>query len=144
MYNIKQLSVFLQNKQGRLANVAKIFAEEKINIRALSVADTADFGILRMIVDQPDHACAFLKKAGFAVTITEVIAVKMPDSPGGLNDLLQLLQECGVNLEYMYAFCGMAKGSAINVIRVDKMNEVLDSLLGKGVALLSDAEVYGL
>jgi len=141
MFRVKQLSVFSVSKQRRLAKVAKIFAEEKINIRAHSVADTADFGILRMIVDQPDAACAFLKKAGFAVTITEVIAVKMPDSPGGLNDFLQILQECGVNLEYMYAFCGVAKGSAINVIRVDRMGEVLDLLLEKGMALLSEEEV---
>lgn len=144
MYSVKQISVFLENKQGRLAKVAKIFAEEKINIRALSVADTADFGILRMIVDQPDAACAVLKNASFAVTITEVIAVKMPDSPGGLNDFLQILQECGVNLEYMYAFGGVAKGSAINVIRVDGTHEILDLLIEKGVSILNETEVYGL
>ncbi|MCL2678112.1 MAG: amino acid-binding protein [Clostridiales bacterium] len=144
MYGIKQISVFLENKEGRLAKVTKILAQEKINIRALCVADTADFGILRLIVNRPDAACAFLKKAGFAVTITEVIAVKMADSPGSLSDFLQVLRECGVNLEYMYAFGGVAKGSAINVIRVDRVSEVFGLLLEKGVALLSEEEVYEL
>ena len=144
MKKIKQISVFIENKQGRLANVTKILARANINVRALSVADTSDFGILRMIVNDPDVAYRHLKEEGFVVSMTEVIAVKIADRPGALNELLETLFASGLNLEYMYAFCGADSGSAINVIRVDLMDEVCKLLADKNVEILSGDVVYNL
>ncbi|MDZ4132835.1 MAG: ACT domain-containing protein, partial [Dethiobacteria bacterium] len=101
---IKQISVFLENKSGRLVRVAQVLGEAKINIRGLSIADTSDFGILRMIVDQPDKAIIELKDKGIMATVTEVIAMEVPDNPGGLATILSYMQEAGINIEYIYTF----------------------------------------
>ena len=101
---VEQISVFLENKAGRLAEVTRVLGEAGINIRALSLADTTDFGILRLIVDQYDKAREILKDKGFTVGKTEVVAVEVPDRPGGLGLVLQILAASGVNVEYMYAF----------------------------------------
>ena len=100
----KQVSVFLENKSGRLADVCRTLGEHGINIRALCIADTSDFGILRLIVNRPDDATTILRDAGFSVGETNVIAVQIPDVPGGLGMALALLEGAGVNVEYMYAF----------------------------------------
>jgi len=105
---IKQISIFLENKQGRLAAVTKLLAEEGVNIRALSIADTSDFGILRLIVNEPDKAYKVLKEQGFTVSMTEVIGVAMSDEPGGLAGVMEILEKRQVNIEYLYAFVGSA------------------------------------
>ena len=100
---VKQISVFLENKSGRLAEVTRTLGKHDINIRALSIADTTDFGILRLIVNKPADANRILREEGFMVSETEVIAVDVPDRPGGLADVLEMLGKVGVNIEYLYA-----------------------------------------
>lgn len=102
----KQISVFLENKAGRLAHVTRVLGEAGINIRALSIADTSDFGILRIIVNDPEKAYRILKEADFTVSETEVIAVQVPDSPGGLATVLEQMSDADLNIEYLYAFFG--------------------------------------
>ena len=140
--NIKQISVFLENKKGRLLAVTKCLYENNINIRALSLADTSDFGILRMIVDQPELAYKALKSNGFTVRDTDVIAIEIPDNPGGLNQALQILEKGDINLEYVYAFVDAKKGSAVNVIRVDKMDESMEILKKGGIKIISAEDFY--
>lgn len=108
----KQISVFLENKAGRLASVTRTLGDADINIRALSIADTSDFGILRVIVNDPDKAYQVLKEAGFTVSETEVVAVQVPDSPGGLATVLEQMSEDNLNIEYLYAFLGTSGNDA--------------------------------
>ena len=116
---VKQLSIFLENKSGRLAALSRSLAEQNINILALSLADTADFGILRLIVDDPEKGYAFLKKEGFAVRLTDVLAVRVPDRPGGLAEVLNAIHQRGLNVEYMYAFVRRRGDDALVIVRMD-------------------------
>lgn len=141
---VKQISVFLENKSGRLAAVTKLLAEKKINIRALSIADTTDFGILRLIVDKPDEANTFIKENGFTVSMTEVIAVEMPDEPGGLANILATMQEEGINLEYLYAFISTGSTNAMVIFRVEGIDRAVELLTSKGIKVLEDEKVYAL
>lgn len=141
---VKQISVFLENKCGRLAAVTRTLAEAGINIRALSIADTSDFGILRLIVDKPDLAFDVLKENSFTVSTTEVIAVEMPDQPGALAAVLEILDKGGVNMEYLYAFVGQSSSKALNIFRVERIDAAIDVLTKNGVKLLSGEEVYSL
>lgn len=137
---IKQISAFVENKPGRLAQITGILAENSIDLRALSVADSADFGIIRMIVDRPDEVAAVLKENKVTVTLTDVIAVKLPDKPGALNHLLDLLAENRVSVEYLYAFVTPSEsGAACVVVRADdpeKAGEVLRVNGYRGIANL--------
>lgn len=139
---ISQISVFLENEAGRLANVAKILGGAEVNIRALSIADTADFGILRLIVDDPERAAAVLRGAGLTVSLTDVIAVEMPDRPGGLAQVLDALADARVNIEYMYAFVTQSAEGAVVVFRVDQLDEAIGALIARGLRLLSGDDVY--
>ncbi len=134
---IKQLSVFLENSPGRLKAATKVLAEAKINMRALTLADTADFGVLRIIVDKPEEAMSILKKNHFAVKMTEVLAVEMDDTPGGLNTVLETLENSLVNIEYMYAFMGSKPRKALVIFRVDKLEKAIECLRKEGVRLIS-------
>ncbi len=139
---VKQISVFLENKSGRLAGVIRALGEKKINIRALSVADTADFGILRLIVNDPLKAVEVLKNEHFTVSETEVIVVETPDQPGGLAKVLNIFEEKGINIEYMYAFVGKTKENAVVVFRVEEIDRAIQLLNTSGIRLLSGSEVY--
>ncbi len=139
---VKQISVFIENKSGRLAGVTRVLGENKINIRALSVADTTDFGILRLIVNDPVKAEEVLKKEHFTVSETEVIAVETPDQPGGLARVLNILEEKGVNIEYMYAFVGKTRENAVVVFRVEEIDRAIQLLNASGIRLLTGGEVY--
>ncbi|MFZ5626634.1 MAG: ACT domain-containing protein [Bacillota bacterium] len=141
---IKQISLFLENKAGRLVRVTEILAQHQINIRALSLADTSDFGILRLIVNDPETAYQVLKAAGFAVSITEVLAVEIDDTPGGLNAALTALQEAGLNIEYVYAFVEKATDKAVVVFRVEEPERAIDALTAAGINTLRGEEVYNL
>lgn len=141
---VKQISVFLENKSGRMAAVTRLLAEAGINIRALSIADTSDFGILRLIVDQPDTAYRILKENDFTVSTTEVIAVEMPDVPGGLAGVLKVLNQEEINLEYLYAFMGCSGNSALNIFRVEQIETAIEVLLRNKIRVLSGEEVYSL
>jgi len=114
----KQLSVFLENKTGRLASVTRVLGEAGINIRALSIADTSDFGILRIIVNDPQKAYAILKDAGFTVSETEVIGVRVKDIPGGLATVLEKMSDANLNIEYMYAFLGTSENDALVIFKI--------------------------
>lgn len=144
MMKIKQISLFLENKAGRLVRVTEILAQHQINIRALSLADTSDFGILRLIVNDPETAYQVLKAAGFAVSITEVLAVEIDDTPGGLNAALTALQEAGLNIEYVYAFVEKATDKAVVVFRVEEPERAIDALTAAGINTLRGEEVYNL
>ena len=116
---IKQISVFVENKSGRLAQITKVLADNHIDIRALSLADTTKFGILRFIVNEPERAEQALRDAGLTVSITDVIAVSVEDQPGGLSYPLSLLDEKGISVEYIYAFVGAPHDKAFVILRVE-------------------------
>ena len=139
---VKQISIFLENKSGRLAKVTKTLGDNHINIRALSIADTTDFGILRLIVSDPATAWQILKEQEFTVSETEIIAVQVPDHPGGLAGIMQLLDDNGINIEYMYAFVGRSGADAVVVFRVEQIDRAIELLQQQGIKLLSGKEVY--
>ncbi|MDI9447722.1 MAG: ACT domain-containing protein [Pelotomaculaceae bacterium] len=141
---VKQISIFLENKSGRLAKVTKVLGESGINIRALSIADTTDFGILRLIVNNPEKAYRVLKNAGFTLSTTDVIAVEVADVPGGLSEPLLILDRAGINIEYLYAFVQKASSAALVVFRVEQLDEAVRALQENGIRLLSEEEVYQL
>lgn len=141
---VKQISVFLENKHGRLAEVTRVLGTNNINIRALSIADTTDFGILRLIVNDPDTAYRVLKESGFTVSTTDVIAVEVKDEPGGLAGVLEILQRVNVNIEYLYAFLQKATNAALVVFRVEQLDEAITVLQKNNINILSDNQVYKL
>jgi len=141
---IKQISLFLENKKGRLAYVCRVLANEQINIRALSIADTTNFGVLRLIVDNPDKAYEVLQKNNFAVSLTDVLAMEVPDYPGGLAGALEKLDAAEINLEYMYAFMGKTSQGALVIIRVENTNEAIPVIQEAGIKLLDGEQVYSL
>jgi hypothetical protein len=141
---VEQIAVFLENKSGRLAEITSIIAEEGINIRALSVADTADFGILRLIVDDVEKAKAALKSKGFTVGITNVLAVEVPDTVGGLAKVLKSIEAAGLNVEYMYAFVNKSGENAVLIFRFEDMTKAIDSLMSAGYTLLTGAQICAL
>lgn len=141
---VKQLSIFLENQSGRLAEVTEAIGNEGVNIRALALADTSGFGILRLIVDDIDKARDILKARQFTVRETDVIAVEIPDRPGGLGSVLRIFGEAKINIEYMYAFVQKASENAVVIFRVDNADEAIDTLRSKGVGILSAEQVYAL
>jgi len=141
---VKQISVFLENKAGRLAEVTEVLGKHNINIRALSIADTTDFGILRLIVNAPYKAYEVLKEEGFTVSSTDVIAVEIADEPGGLSKALQALQEVDINIEYLYAFLQKASKAALVVFRVERLDEAIEVLQKNGFHILEGDKVYSI
>ena len=138
--NLQQVSVFLENKKGRLAEVTSLIADKGINIRALALADTADFGVLRLIVNDPDRCFEALKTAGFVAQRTDVIAVEVEDKPGGLKRILEIFDAQEINIEYMYAFVEKKTDKAIVIVRIDQPERAIEALGSQGVTVLS-AEV---
>jgi len=141
---VSQLSVFIENKSGRLADVTRALENGRINIRALSIADTIDYGLLRLIVNDPAAAKSTLVNAGFTVTLTEVLAIEVPDKPGGLADIIEILAEGGLNIEYMYAFVGASGENAIVIFRIERIDEAIPILQSKGVRILTGDELHSL
>jgi len=137
---IKQLSIFLENKSGRLTEVTEALASAQINISAFSVADTADYGILRMIVSKPEQAEQLLKAKGLSVHITEVIGLVVPNEPGGLHRALQILSSEGISLEYMYAFALSDRATVI--IRTEAVEQTIASLQKHKMELLKASDIY--
>ena len=136
---IKQLSVFLENKQGRMCAAADVLAQNNINIRALSLADTSEFGILRLIVDKPEEGKKILTEAGLVVRVTDVLSLTMDDTPGGTLGVLRLLSESGIGGEYMYAFAG--KSGAVMIIQAEDL-EAAEGILQRGG--FRQAEIEGI
>ena len=137
---VTQLSVFLENKPGRLAETVRALKEHNINIRALSLADTKDFGILRLIVSDTAQAKAVLSASSVVMT-TDVLALRMDDKSGALSDILQVFERENINVEYMYAFTGSDAGSAYVVLRVDRVEPSEAALKAAGIAVLSNDEL---
>jgi hypothetical protein len=135
--SVKQISVFLENKKGRLAGLTETLEREGINMRALSLADTADFGILRIIVDDVDRCLAVLKAAGFVAQVTEVIAIEVDDKPGGLHQILQVLDTAAINVEYLYAYVEKRKAAAVVICKVDDRGKAGDALKKAGIATIA-------
>lgn len=140
----KQISVFLENKAGRLSHVTRVLGDAGINIRALSIADTSDFGILRIIVNDPGRAYSILKEAGFTVSETEVVAVQVPDSPGGLAAVLEQMAESGLNIEYLYAFLGTSEKDALVVFKVEDLEKACITFKEKGIKFIDEKQLYEL
>ena len=136
-----QISIFLENKSGRLAEVTDLLARSNINIRALSLADTADFGIFRLIVNDPVRATGVLKEAGFTIGRNEVVAVVVPDLPGGLAGILGTLQGKGINVEYMYAFTARKGDGGILLFRFSDTAAAIHLLKARKMDLLDSAEL---
>ncbi len=139
---MKQLSVFVENKVGRLAAVLNVLKENNVDISALSLADTSEYGILRIVVDKPDVAIEALKEYGVMVKCTQVIAAAMDDAPGGLAYLLSVLSEANIGIEYMYAFIGKAEGKAWTVLRVDDYDMATEVFNKHGIAMHDDHDNY--
>ncbi len=133
-YKIKQLSIFSENKPGRLAAVSKAFMEENVNILAFSIAEGAGYGVIRVVVDKPEKGLETLQQAGFMVRFTDVMAVEMQDRPGGLYELTKMLSEAGVNVEYAYGYRN--KPCAVLIIRVEDVDQGIEKVLAHGAKLL--------
>lgn len=141
---VKQISIFLENKKGRLYEALDRLAKADINIRALSVADTSEFGILRLIVPDPDKAKKALEKSKFTVRENDVIAVGVPDTPGGLAGVLKVLNDADINVEYVYAFVAKTAEKAVVVLRTENINAGIKALKEAGVTVLAPEQVYHL
>jgi hypothetical protein len=138
---IRQLTVFVENKQGTIVSVTDILAKNNVNIRALSIAETEDFGILRLIVNNEATAVKTLEEAGFLLKITEVVGVKIGDAPGKLTAALRVLDEANVNVEYLYAFMARTERHAYVVLRVEENAEAENILVNAGFHLITDADI---
>ncbi len=141
---LKQLSVFVDNTSGALADITSILAQAEVNLRALSIADTEHFGILRMIVSDNDLATSVLKEHNYAVKETQVVGVKIGDAPGRLAAVLTVLKDAGINLEYLYAFCARTERHAYMVIRVADNEKAEKVLTEAGFHMITDSDVLKL
>ncbi len=141
---VKQISIFLENRAGRLDAVAHLFGEAQVNIRALSLAETSDFGVLRLIVDKPAKASETLDEHNFTYSFTDVVAVEIPDKPGGLAGILDVLTENDINVEYMYAFLEKATDKAVVVFRFDDIEKALAALDSNEINVLNGKKIVEL
>ena len=142
--SLKQLTVFVENKQGALVAITDTLAAHNVNLRALSIADTEEFGILRLIVNDNDTACKTLTDEGYLLKITEVVGVKIGDEPGKLSKALAVLDEKGINMEYLYAFMARTEKHAYVVLRVADNAAAESALEDAGFHLITDADVLKL
>ena len=142
--SVKQISIFVENKEGRIKKAINTLGQEKINIRALSIADTTKQGILRLIVSDNEKAIAALEKDGFIVKENEVIILAVPDEPNGLNSTLAVFDEKGINLEYLYAFVSSKTDEAIVVMRLENMEKAIDALKDSNVKILETEDIENL
>ena len=141
---VEQISIFLENRAGRLAEITRVLGEAGVNIRALSLADTSDFGILRLILDNNDKAKTVLKEHGFTVGTTNVVAVEVEDKPGGLNSILEILSKENINVEYMYAFVQHSGENAVIIFRFDDIEAAVKLLSDNNIKVLEGKTVYTL
>ena len=138
---VEQISIFIENKSGRLAEVSGTLGDAGVNIRALSLADTSDFGILRLIVNDTDKAFKVLREQNFTVNKTEVIGVEVPDTPGGISSILQILDKNDVNVEYMYAFVERSGDNAVIIFRFDNIDDAIKVLCNNGIKIIEGSKI---
>lgn len=141
---VKQISIFIENKEGRIKKAIDTLAQQNINIRALSIADTTKYGILRLIVSDNKKAIAALEDNGFVVRENEVIIIAVPDEPNGLNSTLAVFDEKGINLEYLYAFVSSKTDEAIVVMRLENMDQAFEALQDSDVSILDENDIKNL
>ena len=141
--SVKQISIFLENKAGQLAQATRILAEKQINLRALSIADTQDFGILRIITENPDRAVAELKQADYITKVTDVLAVAIADEPGSMAHILEILAQAEVSVEYAYAFTSSKAGTAYMIFRVDDNRKAASALSEANITVVYQNEIFG-
>ena len=141
---VKQISIFIENKEGRIKKAIDTLAQQNINIRALSIADTTKYGILRLIVSDNKKAIAALEDNGFVVRENEVIIIAVPDEPNGLNSTLAVFDEKGINLEYLYAFVSSKTDEAIVVMRLENMDQAIETLQDSDVSILDENDIKNL
>ena len=139
--SLKQLTIFVENKKGSLVNITKTLADNNVNMRALSIADTQDFGILRLIVDKNDVATNALQDAGYLIKTTDVVGVKIGDQPGKLSMALDVLDKADINMEYLYAFMARTEKHAYVVLRVEDNSVAEAALAGAGFKMISEADI---
>jgi len=139
---VEQISVFLENKPGSLEHATRVLKENKINIRTLSIAETVDFGILRLIVNDVEKTNKVLKDAGFRVTKTIVVAVEVPDQPGGLHSIMEVLNKEGINVEYLYAFVEKSGQNAVIIFRFDDPEKAIEVLQKYKFTVVPGARLY--
>jgi hypothetical protein len=139
---IEQLSVFLQNEKGRLAQVCRILGDAGLDMHALVVADTSEYGVARVICDRPHSARRILEAEGFAVSVTRVVAVEIPDRPGGLADVLERLGDEDINVEYLYCFPRSGGTTAVDIVRVSDPDRAVDCLNAGGFTLVHASQIY--
>ena len=144
LQKIKQISIFIENKEGRIKKAIDTLAQQNINIRALSIADTTKYGILRLIVSDNKKAIAALEDNGFVVRENEVIIIAVPDEPNGLNSTLAVFDEKGINLEYLYAFVSSKTDEAIVVMRLENMDQAIEALQDSDVSILDENDIKNL
>ena len=139
---LKQISVFLENRPGALSAPCRLLAEAGINIQTFALADTQQFGILRLVVHEWDRAQQLLQQAGYAVRLTDVVALEVPDRPGGLAGLLEAIERVGVNVEYMYAFTAKQDDQGLMLFRFDQPETAVQALQTQGVSIVSTVELF--
>ena len=139
---IEQLSVFLQNERGHLARMCRILGHAGLNMHALVVADTSEYGVVRVICDRPHAAKGVLERDGFAVSVTRVLGVEVPDHPGGLAEILERLDASGINVEYLYCFQRPDEAAAVDILRVEDPEKASKVLQDGGVVLVHASQVY--
>lgn len=140
--SIKQISIFVENKPGRLANITTMLAKRNIDIRALSIADTTDYGILRLIVSRPDEAVEIIREEGMTVSSTDVIGIGIPDEPGGFAKAINVLADKGIGVEYAYAFITPEHGKAYIIIRVADNDIATGVLTAAGIQLIEQTDIF--
>ncbi|MCQ2970465.1 MAG: acetolactate synthase [archaeon] len=141
---IKQLSIFLQNRMGSLSKPLEVLSKNGVNIRAMCMADTSEFGILRLVVDNPEMGKEVLEEHNFLVKITEIIGVEMNDTPGGLTSVLKVIKDNEIDLEYLYAFTHDKAGKAILLLHADDIDKLISSLQYNDIVIVPSDEVYNL
>lgn len=140
---IKQLSIFIENKKGHLASVTNELKKENIDIRAISVFDTLEFGILRLVVDDPDHAVDVLEKAGFTAKVSDVLAIQPEDKPGSLNEIFQILDEYDVDVEYIYSFVLRKTDLPLIILKVNDQSNAITALQNANITVISKEQICG-
>ena len=140
--NVTQISVFLENKTGQLAEVTRWMAQHGVNLRAVSIADSQDFGILRVIAENPEQMLKNLSDEGYTAIATQVLAVALPDKPGSMAKILGVLSEANVAVEYTYAFISRREQEAIMIFRVDDNNVAQTALSSAGIRVVSQQEIF--
>ncbi|MGA9097922.1 MAG: ACT domain-containing protein [Methanotrichaceae archaeon] len=141
---IKQLSLFVENRPGRMAKVSKTLSDAGVNIRAMTIAEAGDFGVIRMVVDDPEKGYKVLHDNGFTVSTTDVLTVEMKDTPGGLYEIVNTLGENNINVDYAYAFVTAKAQKAMLILRVDNIAKARQVLSVKGVKIATKEEIQAI